>query len=765
MLRRTPLANCSSPFTATTATGFSKPTAATAAVRLFGSASTRRPFFFFSFGAAAATTAAATAFYCYTTGDTASCNGAPPGQSHVQHPAYPPKMTPEEKKNLPLFSLEEVQKHKAPEDGIWVTYNGFVYDVTPFVMHHPGGKELLLTAGGLDLEHFFEHYKVHTKTDKAISYLDGMKIGRLTAADARRAVRFTTPQMHVERRMKVLGNARFRLSFVVALLPLWLLLRTVIRFIGLVIPPLGHLLAGMMPVSVPGYGDARPVPSVDPKTGKRTKVAVVGGGIAGCTAAWSLSRDGYDVTVFEGRKNLSGNAHTFDWNVGNKVVKTCVSVTAWPPILYKNYTALLQELGVKTKPQFLSWFVNSKVPNHEGHLWGADPAMEEGSLRVHFKKDFEQYGKALGVIDWVTYLFTFGFLHKEPSIYTLQTGLGPLNPFAAITPIYTMARLFGVSQEWWDIVFTPYYTASFLTDKLDNMVGVVGPVIERQIPLLPNATNSAGTGEKTRVTTCDTWENAGDGIREVFSKLTAKCNVRVNTRVIDVKHDDKSNTHIVTDDTGGCDQFDRVVFACQATAISNMLKDANWMEEAILATPEYADDHHPGTGHMHAIMHNDASIIDPKFRDDVLRRGSNYVEVTRSRNGELNIENTYNFGVQTPSLLNRADRPPLLITHALGEGKTIDPKKIVGDGNHVRAHPLYSGWNVAAMLSLRLAQGRRGVYYCGNWTTPGNAHDPSCLSGLNVARAIGAEYPFTEKRGYRAEVEADLHRLNQLQGI
>ena len=63
------------------------------------------------------------------------------------------------------------------------------------------------------------------------------------------------------------------------------------------------------------------------------------------------------------------------------VVKSCVSVTAWPPLYYKNYTALLAEMGVETCPQPLSWFLNSKVPGSEGTLWAADPTVYPGSLR------------------------------------------------------------------------------------------------------------------------------------------------------------------------------------------------------------------------------------------------------------------------------------------------------------------------------------------------------------------------------------------------
>jgi cytochrome b involved in lipid metabolism len=35
-----------------------------------------------------------------------------------------------------------------------------VYDVTSFAGDHPGGKELLRTAAGLDLGHFFANYTV-----------------------------------------------------------------------------------------------------------------------------------------------------------------------------------------------------------------------------------------------------------------------------------------------------------------------------------------------------------------------------------------------------------------------------------------------------------------------------------------------------------------------------------------------------------------------------------------------------------------------------
>ena len=242
--------------------------------------------------------------------------------------------------------------------------------------------------------------------------------------------------------------------------------------------------------------------------------------------------------------------------------------------------------------------------------------------------------------------------------------------------------------------------------------------------------------------------------------------MHTDTRVLQVHVLANGKKRLVTEHGKQAD-FDRVVFACPCNAVGNIHKGHSWVEENILAAPEYADDHHPDTGHMHAVMHNDSrGIVAPEYHDEVVSRGSNYVEVTQLPDGSYNIENTYNFGVQTPGVewlqkIPPLERPPLLISHALGEGKAIDPELQRGTGNHARAHPLYSGWNIMTMLSLRLAQGRDGIYYCSNWTTPGNCHDMSLVSGMVCAHAIGADYPFAGS----GEAEKDFNRLRGLMGI
>jgi len=702
-------------------------------------------------------------------------------------------LDPELIDSLPTLPLTTVQNPTGEyKDRLLVSHEGIIYDVTEFANHHPGGKDLLMTANGLDLGHFFNNYTVHGNTTKAAAWLASMAIGKLSPVDAKLSRECTNSVIHVERRHMWLNKARRRIVFIAATLPMWMTVRSCVRFVGWFVPGLGRLLARLVPVAVPGLSvGAEPMQieaAEESKDGELAelkddapRVAVIGGGIAGCGTAWALRQSGFKVTLFEAREEISGNARTFDWDFSaqrpdapkdEQTVKSCCSVTAWPPLFYKNYTCLLNKLDVETVHQPLSWFLNSKVPGAVGTLWAADPTPYGGSLRNVLKKDFDVYGKVVRFSGTMCNLFTFRWApwrkNDSPSMYDSHTGIGLLNPMN-IVPLYSMFRLMGGSELWWQVVFTPHYTASFLVDELRPFPAVFGPLIEAQIPLHPNKDNarsfaSSRSEKDCNITTCQTWKDAGKGIREVFDKLTKDIDLRENTRIreVEVLPNGKKRIH---DEYDNAMDVDRVVFACPANAVGNIYKRAGWLANTIFSTLCYADDHHPDSGHMHAVLHSDGSVIEDIYRDDCLKRASNYVEVTEKPDGSINIENQYNFGVQTPGPgvydLPLDEKPVMLISHALGEGKSIDKKLIVGTANHARAHPLYSGWNVMAMLSLRLVQGKDGIYYCSNWTTPGNCHDMSFLSGLVCAHAIGAKYPF-EVNG---EAKKDFHRLRDLMGI
>ena len=58
--------------------------------------------------------------------------------------------------------MEEVEKH-ASEDDLWIVVHHKVYDVTGFLLDHPGGKNPFLHFAGKDASEAFD--KVHPSLD------------------------------------------------------------------------------------------------------------------------------------------------------------------------------------------------------------------------------------------------------------------------------------------------------------------------------------------------------------------------------------------------------------------------------------------------------------------------------------------------------------------------------------------------------------------------------------------------------------------------
>lgn len=61
----------------------------------------------------------------------------------------------EEEDNLPTYTMSTISQYNGqlsptnPNKRIWMTYGGYVYDVTEFIVNHPGGSEkIMLGAGG-----------------------------------------------------------------------------------------------------------------------------------------------------------------------------------------------------------------------------------------------------------------------------------------------------------------------------------------------------------------------------------------------------------------------------------------------------------------------------------------------------------------------------------------------------------------------------------------------------------------------------------------
>ena len=70
---------------------------------------------------------------------------------------------------LPEYSKSEVGTHDDMSKRVWVTFKNGVYDITDFIPHHPGAKNILMAAGG-SVEPFWSIYAVHKDNSEVSTF-------------------------------------------------------------------------------------------------------------------------------------------------------------------------------------------------------------------------------------------------------------------------------------------------------------------------------------------------------------------------------------------------------------------------------------------------------------------------------------------------------------------------------------------------------------------------------------------------------------------
>jgi len=60
------------------------------------------------------------------------------------------------------YTLEQIATHVDPSRSVWMALRGLVYDVTPYIRYHPGGKETLMRGAGRDATRIFGQTLIHT---------------------------------------------------------------------------------------------------------------------------------------------------------------------------------------------------------------------------------------------------------------------------------------------------------------------------------------------------------------------------------------------------------------------------------------------------------------------------------------------------------------------------------------------------------------------------------------------------------------------------
>ncbi|MDP3524354.1 MAG: FAD-dependent oxidoreductase, partial [Hoeflea sp.] len=105
------------------------------------------------------------------------------------------------------------------------------------------------------------------------------------------------------------------------------------------------------------------------KTGpERLKIAVVGSGISGASAAWAL-HELHDVTLYESDARPGGHTATVDIDYLGTPVSVDTGFIVYNELNYPNLSALFAHLGVRTHDSDMSFALSL---DHGKLEWGGD---------------------------------------------------------------------------------------------------------------------------------------------------------------------------------------------------------------------------------------------------------------------------------------------------------------------------------------------------------------------------------------------------------
>ncbi|MEV4560450.1 FAD-dependent oxidoreductase [Kitasatospora sp. NPDC049285] len=425
------------------------------------------------------------------------------------------------------------------------------------------------------------------------------------------------------------------------------------------------------------------VPTPVPTPGApRRKVAVIGSGVAGLTAAYLLQR-AYDVTLFEADDRLGGHAHTHDLPTPSGPVPVDSAFLVHNERTYPQLTRLFRELGVRTFDTEMSMSVTCRG-------CGLQYAGGRGlrGLLPH-----------PGAAARPRYL---RLLTEVPRFHRLGRALATAPAGSDEPTLGEFLRLHG---------FDRYFTNHFVVPLVAAVWSCpAGQALHYPARYLMAFLANHGL---LRVTGSPVWRSIEGGSRAYVERavkdLTA---VRTSTPVRALtRHRDRVDVRA----DGELLPFDAAVVAVHPDQALRLLTDPTGDERAVLGAIGYAPNR--------AVLHTDGSAL-PGRRS--VRASWNYLVDGCATTGGAEVRISYDV-----KRLQRLDIPGDCVV-TLGD-RPVRPGAAVAEMTY--RHPVYTPASVAAQRRLPELDTARTVYagaYHG-W----GFHEDGCASGVRAAAALG----------------------------
>ncbi|MBA4220525.1 MAG: NAD/FAD-binding protein [Methylobacterium sp.] len=412
------------------------------------------------------------------------------------------------------------------------------------------------------------------------------------------------------------------------------------------------------------------------------RIAVIGAGITGLSAAWLLGQ-AHDVVLIEAEPRLGGHANTVlvpGDDGGETPVDTGFIV--YNERTYPNFVALLDHLGVATQPTEMSFAVS----------------LDAGRL--------EYSGTGLAG------LFAQPGNLANPRFWAMLRGLVRFYRDATRDARAGSAAAMTLGE----YLAAGGYGAAFRDDHLLPMAAAIWSAPCSEILSYPAQAflrfhHNHGL---LQLTDRPLWRTVTGGSAVYVERLRSRFrgSVRLGTPARQVR---RSPNEVLVAGDGWSERFDQVVFATHADRTLALLADPDPLEASALGAFRYSRNR--------AVLHGDEALM-PRRR----RAWASWNHLGERARPDAACAVTYWMNL----LQDLPRQRPFFVT--LNPPETLRAETILRE--EVYEHPIFDRAALAAQEHLWTLQGARRSWFCGAYFGSG-FHEDGLQSGLAVAEALG----------------------------
>ena len=411
------------------------------------------------------------------------------------------------------------------------------------------------------------------------------------------------------------------------------------------------------------------------------KIAIIGTGISGLTAAYVLNRE-HEITVFEKNDYIGGHTHTHSIDSNDRSLAVDSGFIVYNEVTYPHFIKLLNQLKVERQKTTMGFSVKSVAKNLE---------YAGNSLKSLFAQHRNYFRPSFLIMLWDILRF-----NKKA-----KADLDMLSPEVTLGSYLSENRF---SQAFTHNYVIPMGAAIWST-KARSML---------EMPALFFIRFFKNHGLLQMKNRSGWWVIKG-GSKQYVKKMIEHFSERIclNTAVTSIKRL-QEKVAIRTGSDNNEEIFDAVVIATHSDQALDLLADPSPQEREILGALPYQQNE--------ALLHTDDSVLPER---KLAWASWNY---HLNQNTDQPIAMTYNMNI----LQSLAAPETYCVT--LNSNQLVDKDKVLKELQY--EHPLFTRAGIIAQQRKGEISGVNNTYYCGAYWRNG-FHEDGVVSALEVCSDFG----------------------------